>query len=78
MYRAGDALLEVTDAYRINYEILGNSDAALHAHIIPRYKNEPDEKRKYPAMCGYSWPDAPKFNLENSLEFIEQIKKLLG
>ena len=39
----GDALLEVTDAYRINYEILGNTDPALHTHIFPRYRNEPKE-----------------------------------
>ena len=39
----GDALLEVTDAYRINYEILGNTDPALHTHIFPRYRHEPKE-----------------------------------
>src|SRR5512145_3394593 len=33
----GDALLEVTGAFLINYEILGNTDAALHAHVFPRY-----------------------------------------
>ena len=33
----GDALLEVTGAYRINYEILGNTEPALHAHVFPRY-----------------------------------------
>jgi len=33
----GDALLALTDAVRINYEILGNVDPALHAHVIPRY-----------------------------------------
>jgi diadenosine tetraphosphate (Ap4A) HIT family hydrolase len=42
----GDALLEVTDAYRINYEILCNNDQQLHAHIFPRYLSEPDELRK--------------------------------
>ncbi|MGI4790545.1 MAG: HIT family protein [Janthinobacterium lividum] len=42
----GDALLEVTEAYRINYEILGNLDPALHTHIFPRYKYEPDEYLK--------------------------------
>lgn len=36
----GDALLEETDAYRINYEILGNTDPALHTHIFPRYRAE--------------------------------------
>lgn len=44
----GDALLETTDAFRINYEILGNTDAALHAHIFPRYLSEPEELRKGP------------------------------
>src|SRR5512147_2071198 len=33
----GDALLEVTGADLINYEILGNAERALHAHIVPRY-----------------------------------------
>ena len=46
----GDALLEVTGAYKINYEILGNQDPALHAHIIPRYLSEPDERRKSPPL----------------------------
>jgi diadenosine tetraphosphate (Ap4A) HIT family hydrolase len=44
----GDALLEVTGAYRINYEILGNTDPALHTHILPRYLSEPEELRKGP------------------------------
>jgi diadenosine tetraphosphate (Ap4A) HIT family hydrolase len=44
----GDALLEVTGAFRINYEILGNLDPALHTHIIPRYMSEPEERRKSP------------------------------
>ena len=52
--RAGDALLEITNAYRINYETLGNTEQALHTHIIPRYLDEPDDKRKMPAMM-YSW-----------------------
>lgn len=46
----GDALLEVTDAFRINYEILGNSDPALHAHVFPRYMSEPEELRRGPAF----------------------------
>ena len=50
----GDALLAVTDAYRINYEILGNSEPALHAHVFPRYQSEPEEKRRMPAWF-YDW-----------------------
>ncbi len=42
----GDALQEVSGAYRINYAILGNSDPYLHAHIIPRYLTEPDDLRQ--------------------------------
>ena len=41
----GDALLEVTGSYRINYAIMGNSDQVLHSHIVPRYLTEPDEFR---------------------------------
>ncbi len=45
MSTIGDALMDVTDAYRINYCILGNSDPVLHAHIVPRYLTEPDQFR---------------------------------
>ena len=45
MALVGDALLEVTGAYRINYGIMGNSDPFLHAHIVPRYLTEPENLR---------------------------------
>ena len=41
----GDALLQVTEAHRINYAIMGNSDKVLHSHIVPRYPTEADEFR---------------------------------
>jgi len=50
MAAIGDALMATTDAYRINYEILGNSDPALRAHIFPRRLNEPDEYRSGPVF----------------------------
>lgn len=56
----GDALLEITDAYRINYEILGNAEPALHMHIFPRYAHEPENLRRYPAWF-YDWNNAPQF-----------------
>src|SRR5438105_15417544 len=43
--RLGDAVLKLTGAARINYAILGNQEPALHAHVIPRYADEPDELR---------------------------------
>jgi len=48
MIAIGDALLSVTSAYRINYEIQGNGDQALHAHIFARYRTESPERRKGP------------------------------
>jgi diadenosine tetraphosphate (Ap4A) HIT family hydrolase len=30
--------------HRLNYEILGNTDAYLHAHLVPRYRWEPPER----------------------------------
>lgn len=62
--RVGDALLAATDAYRINYETLGNTEPALHTHIIPRYLDEPEDKRKMPAMMKYSWAEAERFSPE--------------
>lgn len=50
MVTVGDALLAVTDAWRINYSILGNGEAALHAHIRPRYPSEPEDLRRGPVQ----------------------------
>ena len=36
----GDALNEIYHPRRINYEILGNLDEYVHAHIFPRYEWE--------------------------------------
>jgi diadenosine tetraphosphate (Ap4A) HIT family hydrolase len=54
MIGIGDALLEVTGAYRINYEILGNTDPALHAHVFARHLSEPPERRLGPVWLAYS------------------------
>jgi diadenosine tetraphosphate (Ap4A) HIT family hydrolase len=70
----GDALLELADAYRINYAILGNLDPALHAHVTPRYLTEPEEFRADPA---WNYPkekrDAVKFDYERDKELMRQI-----
>jgi diadenosine tetraphosphate (Ap4A) HIT family hydrolase len=68
----GDALLEVTEAARINYEILGNSEKALHAHIIPRYDAEPDNLRGGPVWF-YDWSQAPHFDPEKHKSLMEKI-----
>jgi diadenosine tetraphosphate (Ap4A) HIT family hydrolase len=38
---------------RINYEILGNKDRYLHAHLFPRYHWEPAELRTHSVARGY-------------------------
>lgn len=74
----GDALIAVTDAYRINYETLGNSEPALHTHIIPRYLDEPEDRRKHPAMMVYSWPDAPPFDTQVHAPLVADLRDFLG
>ncbi len=74
MATIGDALLEVTGAFRINYEILGNLDPALHAHIIPRYASEPEELRKGPAFFyDKDFRNSIKFDYERDKELMQQI-----
>lgn len=55
----GDALLHVCYAERINYDILGNTDNFLHAHVFPRYATEEQERLEKPVWL-YSanhWSD---------------------
>lgn len=61
MAAAGDVVLAVTGAARINYEILGNLEPALHAHLFPRYTDEPAELRARPIWF-YDWNRAPVFD----------------
>lgn len=61
MTRLGDAILHVTSADRINYEILGNSEPELHAHLFPRYATEPPDLRRLPAWF-YDWSAAPRYD----------------
>jgi diadenosine tetraphosphate (Ap4A) HIT family hydrolase len=61
MARLGDALLKVTGAARINYAILGNTEPALHAHVIPRYTTEPEAMRATHPWA-YDWKAAPPFD----------------
>ena len=75
----GDALLEVTGAYRINYAIMGNSDQVLHSHIVPRYLTEPDQFRmSNPWMYPPETMDATLFNCEHDKDLLLQIKNAIG
>jgi diadenosine tetraphosphate (Ap4A) HIT family hydrolase len=60
MAELGAALLVVTGALRINYAIFGNLEPALHAHVVPRYADEPVALRTAHPWA-YDWDAARKF-----------------
>lgn len=77
MARLGDAVLQVTGAERINYEILGNVEPALHAHIIPRHTDEAPEQRKQPVWL-HDWSAAEQFGGDAQLKLRALLREALG
>jgi diadenosine tetraphosphate (Ap4A) HIT family hydrolase len=61
MSHLGDALMRATSPVRINYAIFGNVEPALHAHVIPRYRSEPDNMQTQHPWA-YDWNAAPAFD----------------
>lgn len=61
MAAAGDGLLEVMGAKRINYAIYGNLDPALHAHLFPRRADEPAGLATAQPWA-WDWGAAPRFD----------------
>ena len=76
MARVGDAVLKVTGAVRINYEMLGNLEPALHAHIVPRYRDEAVELITRPFWF-YDWDRAPVFEAQRDRELIQRLAEEL-
>lgn len=73
----GDALMRVTSPVRINYAIFGNVEPALHAHVIPRYRSEPEAMRTaHPWM--YDWNDAPAFDAAAAAPLIRSLRDELA
>ncbi|MFT4887413.1 MAG: diadenosine tetraphosphate (Ap4A) HIT family hydrolase [Pseudohongiellaceae bacterium] len=68
----GDVILEVTGALRVNYEMIGNVEPALHAHIFPRYEDEPDNLKLKPAWF-YDWETARAFDKSEDSELMQSI-----
>jgi diadenosine tetraphosphate (Ap4A) HIT family hydrolase len=77
MARIGDALLAATGAWRVNYEILGNSEPELHAHIFPRYANEPDDRRRMPVWF-YDWTSAPPYSPDQHGPLMQRLRAALA
>ena len=70
----GDVIIEISGALRINYEMLGNVEPALHAHIFPRFEDEPEELRLKPVWF-YDWENSPAFDLERDRHLMEKIAR---
>jgi len=78
MALVGDAITEVTGAYRINYVIAGNFDPYLHAHIVPRYLSEPQSMRNgLPWSYPPSTLEATLFDFERDQELIQQLRQAI-
>ena len=77
MARVGDALLAATGALRINYAILGNQEPALHAHVIPRYADEPESLRSSHPWA-YDWSAAPAFDRDGCAQLAGQLRRDLA
>jgi diadenosine tetraphosphate (Ap4A) HIT family hydrolase len=61
MALAGDALMAATAALRINYAMFGNVEPALHAHLFPRYLDEPSATRSAQPWA-LDWSLAPAYS----------------
>jgi diadenosine tetraphosphate (Ap4A) HIT family hydrolase len=75
--RIGDALLEITGAYRINYMTLANLEPSLHTHIIPRFREEPEEKRRAGAFQAYDWSAARPFDPVADKQLVDRMRACL-
>jgi diadenosine tetraphosphate (Ap4A) HIT family hydrolase len=71
--RVGDALIAVLGSYRINYETMCNLTQALHTHIVPRFKDEPDALRKERPAIAY--PAPKKIAPGDERDLIEKLGK---
>jgi diadenosine tetraphosphate (Ap4A) HIT family hydrolase len=77
MSRLGDALMRVASPLRINYAIFGNVEPALHAHVIPRYRSEP-EAMQVQHPWAYDWNDAPEFDAVSAAPLIKSLRAELS
>jgi diadenosine tetraphosphate (Ap4A) HIT family hydrolase len=60
MAMVGDVLIEALGATHINYAMFGNVEPALHAHLFPRHRLEPDATRTVQPFA-LDWNDAPAY-----------------
>jgi len=74
----GDALMQVTESFRINYGMLSNADPYLHAHIVPRYMEEPEAIRRHlPWSYSKEHMASMPFDLERDHALMEDLKQAI-
>jgi diadenosine tetraphosphate (Ap4A) HIT family hydrolase len=76
MTSVGDVMMKVAGSYRINYSILGNVDPFLHAHIQPRYQEEPEVERKAPVWT-IKYPTPTMFDAKRDAELMDAVRREL-
>jgi len=75
--RLGQAVLELTGAVRINYAMFGNLEPALHAHVHPRFADEPEALRTAHPWA-YAWSAAPRFDPGRDGPLLEALRARLA
>ena len=77
MARLGDAVLLATQALRINYAMFGNAEPALHAHVVPRFLDEPAGlATAHP--WSYDWAAARRFDAARDSGLLAAVRRGLG
>ena len=76
MARLGDAVLAATGALRINYAMFGNLEPALHAHVFPRFEDEPATLRTAHPWA-YDWSAARRFDAVVDAAMLQSIREKL-
>jgi diadenosine tetraphosphate (Ap4A) HIT family hydrolase len=66
----GRLLERVFEPVKLNYQLLGNSVPHLHAHVIPRYADDPRPEWPFP----FPTPDPPPFPDEQLRADVELLK----
>ncbi len=77
MSRLGQVLMQLTGAVRINYAMFGNVEPALHAHVFPRFGDEPDGLREANPW-GHDWTAAAPFDPARDAGLIEALRRRLA
>ncbi|HET9692746.1 MAG TPA: hypothetical protein VFP48_00045 [Steroidobacteraceae bacterium] len=77
MARLGDAVYRATGAVRINYALFGNVEPALHAHVFPRYADEPAHLVTANPW-GYDWGAADRFEPTRDGELMKMLRAQLS